>query len=152
MNKKKTVSQNKSIPTLWATVYFVENKLCFIFVNSPSLVLWLWIQFNETGRGSECSQAIMLVTDGAVDTYDAIFAKYNWPERKVMYQTHKHTHITLFCSCEPGQLHCEVSWAHFPMKSYITLWTWVCSMCSSEGCTLDNSGLMHSCPGQVTGR
>uniref|UniRef100_A0A3Q2PY81 Calcium voltage-gated channel auxiliary subunit alpha2delta 3 n=1 Tax=Fundulus heteroclitus TaxID=8078 RepID=A0A3Q2PY81_FUNHE len=39
--------------------------------------------FNKTGRGSECSQAIMLVTDGAVDTYDAIFEKYNWPERKV---------------------------------------------------------------------
>ncbi|XP_037540398.1 voltage-dependent calcium channel subunit alpha-2/delta-3 [Nematolebias whitei] len=39
--------------------------------------------FNKTGRGSECSQAIMLVTDGAVDTYDAIFDKYNWPERKV---------------------------------------------------------------------
>uniref|UniRef100_A0A674NAC7 Calcium voltage-gated channel auxiliary subunit alpha2delta 3 n=1 Tax=Takifugu rubripes TaxID=31033 RepID=A0A674NAC7_TAKRU len=39
--------------------------------------------FNETGRGSDCSQAIMLVTDGAVDTYDAIFAKYNWPDRKV---------------------------------------------------------------------
>uniref|UniRef100_A0A672IRG6 Calcium voltage-gated channel auxiliary subunit alpha2delta 3 n=1 Tax=Salarias fasciatus TaxID=181472 RepID=A0A672IRG6_SALFA len=39
--------------------------------------------FNETGRGSECSQAIMLVTDGAVDTYDTIFAKYNWPDRKV---------------------------------------------------------------------
>lgn len=33
----------------------------------------------------------MLVTDGAVDTYDAIFAKYNWPERKVVYQTQKHT-------------------------------------------------------------
>uniref|UniRef100_A0A674MQ83 Calcium voltage-gated channel auxiliary subunit alpha2delta 3 n=1 Tax=Takifugu rubripes TaxID=31033 RepID=A0A674MQ83_TAKRU len=33
--------------------------------------------------GSDCSQAIMLVTDGAVDTYDAIFAKYNWPDRKV---------------------------------------------------------------------
>lgn len=33
MNKKKNVSENKSIPTLWATVYFVENKLCFIFVN-----------------------------------------------------------------------------------------------------------------------
>uniref|UniRef100_A0A3Q2YIU5 Calcium voltage-gated channel auxiliary subunit alpha2delta 3 n=1 Tax=Hippocampus comes TaxID=109280 RepID=A0A3Q2YIU5_HIPCM len=40
-------------------------------------------EFNETGRGSECSQAIMLVTDGAVDTYDAIFAKFNWPDRKV---------------------------------------------------------------------
>ncbi|XP_062316525.1 voltage-dependent calcium channel subunit alpha-2/delta-3-like [Osmerus eperlanus] len=35
------------------------------------------------GRGSVCSQAIMLVTDGAVDTYDAVFAKYNWPDRKV---------------------------------------------------------------------
>ncbi|XP_035392103.1 voltage-dependent calcium channel subunit alpha-2/delta-3 isoform X1 [Electrophorus electricus] len=39
--------------------------------------------FNQTGRGSTCSQAIMLVTDGAVDTYDAVFAKYNWPDRKV---------------------------------------------------------------------
>ncbi|KAA0713547.1 Voltage-dependent calcium channel subunit alpha-2/delta-3 [Triplophysa tibetana] len=39
--------------------------------------------FNETGRGSGCSQAIMLVTDGAVDTYDYVFAKYNWPDRKV---------------------------------------------------------------------
>ncbi|XP_066499389.1 voltage-dependent calcium channel subunit alpha-2/delta-3 isoform X2 [Hoplias malabaricus] len=39
--------------------------------------------FNETGRGSVCSQAIMLVTDGAVDTYDTVFAKYNWPDRKV---------------------------------------------------------------------
>ncbi|XP_076133228.1 voltage-dependent calcium channel subunit alpha-2/delta-3 [Alosa pseudoharengus] len=39
--------------------------------------------FNQTGRGSVCSQAIMLVTDGAVDTYDTVFAKYNWPDRKV---------------------------------------------------------------------
>ncbi|XP_048462681.1 voltage-dependent calcium channel subunit alpha-2/delta-3 [Rhincodon typus] len=40
-------------------------------------------QFNATGHGSTCSQAIMLVTDGAVDTYDTIFAKYNWPDQKV---------------------------------------------------------------------
>lgn len=40
-------------------------------------------QFNHTGQGSICSQAIMLITDGAVDTYDTIFAKYNWPDRKV---------------------------------------------------------------------
>ncbi|KAB1263936.1 Voltage-dependent calcium channel subunit alpha-2/delta-3 [Camelus dromedarius] len=38
--------------------------------------------FNHTGQGSICSQAIMLITDGAVDTYDTIFAKYNWPDRK----------------------------------------------------------------------
>ncbi|XP_067854843.1 voltage-dependent calcium channel subunit alpha-2/delta-3 [Heptranchias perlo] len=40
-------------------------------------------QFNNTGHGSTCSQAIMLITDGAVDTYDTVFAKYNWPDRKV---------------------------------------------------------------------
>lgn len=34
----------------------------------------------------------MLVTDGAVDTYDAIFAKYNWPERKVVCQMRKTSH------------------------------------------------------------
>ncbi|KAJ8400157.1 hypothetical protein AAFF_G00398510 [Aldrovandia affinis] len=39
--------------------------------------------FNQTGRGSLCSQAIMLVTDGATDMYDSVFAKYNWPHRKV---------------------------------------------------------------------
>uniref|UniRef100_A0A3Q4C0U2 VWFA domain-containing protein n=1 Tax=Mola mola TaxID=94237 RepID=A0A3Q4C0U2_MOLML len=39
--------------------------------------------FNRTGRGSVCSQAIMLVTDGATEMYDDVFEKYNWPERKV---------------------------------------------------------------------
>uniref|UniRef100_A0A672KZG9 VWA N-terminal domain-containing protein n=1 Tax=Sinocyclocheilus grahami TaxID=75366 RepID=A0A672KZG9_SINGR len=46
-------------------------------------LICMCVQFNETGRGSVCSQAIMLVTDGAVDTYDAVFAQYNWPDRKV---------------------------------------------------------------------
>uniref|UniRef100_A0AAQ6IGU5 VWFA domain-containing protein n=1 Tax=Anabas testudineus TaxID=64144 RepID=A0AAQ6IGU5_ANATE len=60
------------------------KKFCFCSpLVSPHHPPSLYLQFNETGRGSECSQAIMLVTDGAVDTYDAIFAKYNWPERKV---------------------------------------------------------------------
>ncbi|XP_023378066.1 voltage-dependent calcium channel subunit alpha-2/delta-3-like [Pteropus vampyrus] len=44
--------------------------------------------FNHTGQGSICSQAIMLITDGAVDTYDTIFAKYNWPDRKVRIFTY----------------------------------------------------------------
>ncbi|KAK2915079.1 hypothetical protein Q8A73_005673 [Channa argus] len=39
--------------------------------------------FNQTGRGSVCSQAIMLVTDGATERYDDVFEKHNWPERKV---------------------------------------------------------------------
>uniref|UniRef100_A0A8C7C9M5 Calcium channel, voltage dependent, alpha2/delta subunit 3 n=1 Tax=Oncorhynchus kisutch TaxID=8019 RepID=A0A8C7C9M5_ONCKI len=32
---------------------------------------------------SLCAQAIMLVTDGATQMYDDVFAKFNWPDRKV---------------------------------------------------------------------
>ncbi|KAK0135863.1 Voltage-dependent calcium channel subunit alpha-2/delta-3 [Merluccius polli] len=39
--------------------------------------------FNQTGHGSLCSQAIMLVTDGATEMYDDVFEKFNWPDRKV---------------------------------------------------------------------
>uniref|UniRef100_A0A6I8T2D5 Calcium channel, voltage-dependent, alpha 2/delta subunit 3 n=1 Tax=Xenopus tropicalis TaxID=8364 RepID=A0A6I8T2D5_XENTR len=45
-------------------------------------------EFNHSGEGSVCSQAIMLIADGAVDTYDNIFAKYNWPDRKVRMFTY----------------------------------------------------------------
>uniref|UniRef100_A0AAR2IQG5 VWFA domain-containing protein n=1 Tax=Pygocentrus nattereri TaxID=42514 RepID=A0AAR2IQG5_PYGNA len=48
-----------------------------------SLSLSNLINFNQAGRGSVCSRAIMLVTDGATKMYDDVFAKYNWPERKV---------------------------------------------------------------------
>lgn len=41
-----------------------------------------------------CSQAIMLVTDGATEMYDDVFEKYNWPERKVCACFP--FHITLF--------------------------------------------------------
>lgn len=40
-------------------------------------------QFQEVGRGSLCNQAIMLITDGAVEDYEPVFQKYNWPDRKV---------------------------------------------------------------------
>lgn len=40
-------------------------------------------QFQEVRRGSLCNQAIMLITDGAVEDYEPVFQKYNWPDRKV---------------------------------------------------------------------
>ncbi|OWK03584.1 hypothetical protein Celaphus_00013844, partial [Cervus elaphus hippelaphus] len=41
-------------------------------------------QFQEAGQGSLCNQAIMLITDGAVEDYEPVLEKYNWPDRKVL--------------------------------------------------------------------
>ncbi|CAM4731656.1 unnamed protein product [Leuciscus chuanchicus] len=51
--------------------------------NALSEAFTILNEINQTGRGSSCSQAIMLITDGATEMYDDVFAKYNWPERKV---------------------------------------------------------------------
>ena len=40
-------------------------------------------QFQEAGQGSLCNQAIMLITDGAVEDYEPVLETYNWPDRKV---------------------------------------------------------------------
>ncbi|XP_063087395.1 voltage-dependent calcium channel subunit alpha-2/delta-4 isoform X2 [Cavia porcellus] len=45
-------------------------------------------QFQEAGRGSLCNQAIMLITDGAVEDYEPVFEKYNWPDCKVRVFTY----------------------------------------------------------------
>eukprot|EP00062_Callorhinchus_milii_P013315 gi/632961306/ref/XP_007896685.1/ PREDICTED: voltage-dependent calcium channel subunit alpha-2/delta-4 [Callorhinchus milii] len=45
-------------------------------------------EFKETGQGSLCNQAIMLITDGAVEEYEQVFEKYNWPDRKVRVFTY----------------------------------------------------------------
>ncbi|KAM5264365.1 voltage-dependent calcium channel subunit alpha-2/delta-4 [Ctenodactylus gundi] len=45
-------------------------------------------QFQEAGQGSLCNQAIMLITDGAVEGYEPVFQKYNWPDCKVRVFTY----------------------------------------------------------------
>ncbi|GAA6071290.1 voltage-dependent calcium channel subunit alpha-2/delta-3 isoform X1, partial [Tachysurus ichikawai] len=58
--------------------------------------------FNEAGRGSVCSRAIMLVTDGATKMYDEVFEKYNWPERKVCVPNHQHIDTPFYPEKPPG--------------------------------------------------
>uniref|UniRef100_A0A8C9A938 Calcium voltage-gated channel auxiliary subunit alpha2delta 4 n=1 Tax=Prolemur simus TaxID=1328070 RepID=A0A8C9A938_PROSS len=45
-------------------------------------------QFQEARQGSLCNQAIMLVSDGAVEDHEPVFKKYNWPDRKVRVFTY----------------------------------------------------------------
>lgn len=49
----------------------------------------LCLQFRDAGQGGLCNQAIMLITDGAVEDYEAVFEKYNWPDRKVCLGSEK---------------------------------------------------------------
>ncbi|XP_058415112.1 voltage-dependent calcium channel subunit alpha-2/delta-4 [Diceros bicornis minor] len=45
-------------------------------------------QFQEARQGSLCNQAIMLISDGAVEDYEPVLEKYNWPDRKVRVFTY----------------------------------------------------------------
>ncbi|KAM4747377.1 voltage-dependent calcium channel subunit alpha-2/delta-4 [Rhinophrynus dorsalis] len=45
-------------------------------------------EFREAGQGGLCNQAIMLITDGAVEDYEPVFEKYNFPDRKVRLFTY----------------------------------------------------------------
>ncbi|PWA30399.1 hypothetical protein CCH79_00017644 [Gambusia affinis] len=40
------------------------------------------------GQGSMCNQAIMLITDGAMEDYESVFEEFNWPERRVRVFTY----------------------------------------------------------------
>ncbi|XP_011519343.1 voltage-dependent calcium channel subunit alpha-2/delta-4 isoform X1 [Homo sapiens] len=44
--------------------------------------------FQEAKQGSLCNQAIMLISDGAVEDYEPVFEKYNWPDCKVRVFTY----------------------------------------------------------------
>ncbi|XP_031336712.1 voltage-dependent calcium channel subunit alpha-2/delta-3 isoform X2 [Photinus pyralis] len=45
-------------------------------------------KYNQHGMGSQCNQAIMLISDGAPSTYREIFKTYNWPHRPVRVFTY----------------------------------------------------------------
>uniref|UniRef100_A0A8C4NJ64 Calcium channel, voltage dependent, alpha2/delta subunit 3 n=1 Tax=Eptatretus burgeri TaxID=7764 RepID=A0A8C4NJ64_EPTBU len=40
-------------------------------------------EFNMSGQGSQCSQVIMLITDGAAEAYKDIFQRFNRPDKRV---------------------------------------------------------------------
>lgn len=50
------------------------------------LVNSCYLQVARNNEGSQCNQAIMLITDGAPYTYEKIFQQYNWPNIPVIFQ------------------------------------------------------------------
>ncbi|KAG8235606.1 hypothetical protein J437_LFUL014650 [Ladona fulva] len=45
-------------------------------------------RYNRTGLGSQCNQAIMIITDGAPHSFREIFKEYNWPHMPVRVFTY----------------------------------------------------------------
>ncbi|KAL3289880.1 hypothetical protein HHI36_023270 [Cryptolaemus montrouzieri] len=45
-------------------------------------------KYNRTGQGSQCNQAIMLITDGPPSSFKDIFKQYNFPHRPVRVFTY----------------------------------------------------------------
>uniref|UniRef100_A0A668TIR7 VWFA domain-containing protein n=1 Tax=Oreochromis aureus TaxID=47969 RepID=A0A668TIR7_OREAU len=47
-----------------------------------------WKPKEANGQGSMCNQAIMLITDGAMEDFESVFEEFNWPERRVRVFTY----------------------------------------------------------------
>uniref|UniRef100_A0A3B5A5L7 Calcium voltage-gated channel auxiliary subunit alpha2delta 4 n=1 Tax=Stegastes partitus TaxID=144197 RepID=A0A3B5A5L7_9TELE len=45
------------------------------------------LQARANGQGSMCNQAIMLITDGAMEDFESVFEEFNWPDRRVRITT-----------------------------------------------------------------
>ncbi|XP_031754467.1 voltage-dependent calcium channel subunit alpha-2/delta-4 isoform X4 [Xenopus tropicalis] len=69
-------------------------------------------EFREAGQGGLCNQAIMLITDGAVEEYEPVFEKYNFPDRKVRLFTYLIGREVTFSS--------NVKWIACNNKGYYT--------------------------------
>lgn len=55
--------------------------------------LCICVQARANGQGSMCNQAIMLITDGAMEDFESVFEEFNWPERRVRTASWERFHI-----------------------------------------------------------
>ncbi|XP_027206254.2 voltage-dependent calcium channel subunit alpha-2/delta-3-like isoform X2 [Dermatophagoides pteronyssinus] len=69
-------------------------------------------KFNRSGYGSQCNQAIMLITDGAPGTYEDVFRQFNWPNIPVRVFT--------YLIGQDATSHNEVYWMACHNRGYYT--------------------------------
>lgn len=66
----------------------VETMEIANFTKALTKAFELLQRYNKSGQGSQCNQAIMLVTDGAPYNFEEIFSRYNWPHLQVRMFTY----------------------------------------------------------------
>ncbi|XP_055932113.1 voltage-dependent calcium channel subunit alpha-2/delta-3-like isoform X2 [Argiope bruennichi] len=69
-------------------------------------------KYNRSGLGTQCNQAIMIITDGAPNTFEDIFRRYNYPNIPVRV-------FTYLIGKEVTESH-EVNWMACANKGYYT--------------------------------
>ncbi|XP_054706836.1 voltage-dependent calcium channel subunit alpha-2/delta-3-like [Uloborus diversus] len=69
-------------------------------------------RYNRSGLGTQCNQAIMIITDGAPNTFEDIFRRYNYPNIPVRV-------FTYLIGKEVTETH-EVNWMACANKGYYT--------------------------------
>lgn len=64
-----------------------RRDTCWVLTGYPALKMKLLCasQAAALGQGSLCNQAIMLITDGAMEDFQDVFEEFNWPERRVRH-------------------------------------------------------------------
>uniref|UniRef100_A0A3Q2ZZ10 Calcium voltage-gated channel auxiliary subunit alpha2delta 4 n=1 Tax=Kryptolebias marmoratus TaxID=37003 RepID=A0A3Q2ZZ10_KRYMA len=62
----------------------VKPLSCFVgWVSELCVCMFVCVQARVKGQGSMCNQAIMLITDGAMEDFESVFEEFNWPDRRV---------------------------------------------------------------------
>ncbi|XP_059481802.1 voltage-dependent calcium channel subunit alpha-2/delta-3 isoform X2 [Neocloeon triangulifer] len=67
-------------------------------------------RYNRTGQGSQCNQAIFLITDGAPSEFKEIFKQYNWP--------HMPVRVFTYLMAPSGGSGAELNWMACNNKGY----------------------------------
>uniref|UniRef100_A0A3B4ZRZ6 Calcium voltage-gated channel auxiliary subunit alpha2delta 4 n=1 Tax=Stegastes partitus TaxID=144197 RepID=A0A3B4ZRZ6_9TELE len=58
------------------------------FTQTMTKYKWTLKLLLSNGQGSMCNQAIMLITDGAMEDFESVFEEFNWPDRRVRVFTY----------------------------------------------------------------
>lgn len=98
-----------------------SRDTCWVLTGYPALKMKLLCasQAAALGQGSLCNQAIMLITDGAMEDFQDVFEEFNWPERRVR-RTNALTDVPLASTNQTA--------AFSPLRNYHCL--------SRSGCSL----------------
>ncbi|KAH9520918.1 Voltage-dependent calcium channel subunit alpha-2/delta-4 [Dermatophagoides farinae] len=105
-------ANRKNIKEIKQGLSDVKTNELVDFTAALSQAFTILQRFNRSGDGSQCNQAIMLITDGAPGTYEDVFRQFNWPNIPVRVFT--------YLIGQDVTSHSEVYWMACHNRGYYT--------------------------------